>query len=896
MKRITTLLTACILFINGFSQNSLKPIDESTETEYFPGEVLVQLRTGYKMENVLSSFPQNLQLKSLKELSPLMRIWHLSFDSEQISNTEMLKELLKHPGIRIAQNNHVVEERATMPNDPNTAANQWHHNNTGQTGGTNDVDIDSDLAWDITTGGLTVQGDTIVVCIVEGPGAYYNHPDLIGNFWRNYDEIPNNGIDDDNNGYIDDFDGWRVDNNNDNHAAGGHGTQCMGMIGAKGNNSVGVVGANWDVKMMLVSGFSVSESSVIAAYNYPMKMRKMYNESNGTEGAFVVATSASWGIDNADPNNYPLWCAVYDSLGKYGILNPGATTNNTVDVDVNGDMPTACPSDYMISVTRTSETDAQAGGYGLTTVDFGAPGIDVYTTSGTNSGNSSYGNTTGTSFSCPLTAGVIGLIYSIPCNSFIALAKADPQAAADQVRLALMNGTDPTTAMNGKSVTGGRLNAFNSINEILNTCSASGCITPYGLSASGVTDTDATLSWNSGSANDYIFYIQESGSSIWDTATVSGTSLFIDTLTGCTEYIFMVQAICPPSDTSGISPTFSFFTDGCCVAPENVSVNVTSNSSATVSFNSVLAASSYNVNYRPVSSSTWSTVNSSTIPVTISGLDSCTVYEVQVQTICGIDSTSYTPIETFATTGCGLCESSAYCSAGGNNSVNDWIANVSLNSINRTSLSDGGYIFTGNMTDLYSGQTYPISLTPGYSGSANDEHFVVWIDYNGNQLFEAIEIVHNSGAVNFVSTGNVTVPSGVMEGSTRMRVAMKYVGGGSTAQPSACGNFTEGEVEDYCVNLIDTVTVGIHENEPIVIYQVYPNPANDNITFDIINFKSFIGKNELIITNSLGENVHQQKLTNGLTVLSVDEFANGIYHYSIDLNGTKRNGKFVVQK
>ncbi|HYG52965.1 MAG TPA: S8 family serine peptidase, partial [Flavobacteriales bacterium] len=386
------------------------------ETPYVQGEVLIQLGKGYSIENVTAQFPAQVKMHAIKCMSKHMRYWRLGFDHLVISNEQVLQKMLAMPAVRLAQNNHYIQERLTVPNDASFGS-QWHHKNTGASGGTVDADIDSDEAWDITTGGLTTCGDTIVVALVEGGGAFYNHTDLKPNFWKNYAETPGNGMDDDGNGYIDDVDGWNVGAGDDNHSTGSHGTQCFGMMGARGNNTIGVTGINWNVKVMLVSGFGVDEAGVIEAYDYPLTMRKRYNQSNGAQGAFVVATSASWGIDYADPADYPLWCNYYDTLGAYGILNVGATTNLSIDVDVNGDMPTACSSPYMVSVTRTGNTDNQAGGYGLTTIDFGAPGISVYTTSG--SGSSTYGSTTGTSFSCPLTAGTIALMYSVPCATMM---------------------------------------------------------------------------------------------------------------------------------------------------------------------------------------------------------------------------------------------------------------------------------------------------------------------------------------------------------------------------------------------------------------------------------------------------------------------------------------------
>ncbi len=885
-----------LVFTLMMSASSFAQINFNTETKYFPGEVLVQTKQGYSISQIANSFSPSYEIEIMEELSTHMRIWHLKFNDNVISQESFLRKIMAHPGVRIAQNNHYIEERATMPNDPNVAANQWHHNNTGQTGGTVDADIDSDEAWDITTGGLTIQGDTIVVCIVEGGGANYNHTDLINNFWRNYGEIPNNSIDDDNNGYVDDYEGWNVNGNNDNHSAGNHGTQCMGMVGAKGNNGVGVVGANWNVKMMLVSGFSTAESSVIAAYSYPLKMRKMYNESNGTEGAFVVATSASWGIDQADPNNYPLWCAFYDTLGTYGILNPGATTNSNFNVDVVGDMPTACASDYMVSVTRTNATDGQAGGYGATTIDFGAPGIDVYTTSG----SSSYGTTTGTSFSCPLTAGVIGLLYSVPCNSLITLAKSNPQAAADEVLLALMQGVDLVPSMSGISVTGGRLNAFNSVNLILGNCSASSCITPYNLNTTGLTDTEVTLNWtNGGASTDFIFYFRESGSLIWDSLSVSSSSLFIDTLTGCSDYEFMVRAICPPTDTSGYSTIYSFSTDGCCNAPTGVTLSNITNDEITIDFGSVLAANSYNIYYKPLSDSVWMTQSSLTNSVMISGLDSCTSYEINVQTICTGDSSNTTTSLFFNTSGCGLCESSAYCTASGNDSSDEWLNNVTVNTINYTSGNNSGYDYSGLVTELFVGQTYNISMSPGFSGSTYSEHFVAWIDYDGNGVLDATtEEIYNSGTgVTTAVNGNFTVPNGAFEGITRLRVAMKYVGGTGTA-PLPCGMFGYGEVEDYCVEIIDTTsTNSIETNEEgSVIYMIYPNPANEYFTLEIINYKELSGNKFIELYNSVGQLVETKPITSKTTQLNLENLASGIYYYSIHLDNMRRTGKVIINK
>ena len=174
-------------------------------------------------------------------------------------------------------------------------------------------------------------------------------------------EIPNNGIDDDGNGFVDDYNGWNVQSDDDNVGAGGHGTSVSGMIGATGDNGIGGAGVNWDVDIMQVDmGFGgLSEANVVASYNYPYEMRALFNETNGEQGAFVVATNASWGINYGNSSEATLWCGYYDDLGAEGILNCGATANLDVNIDVVDDLPTGCGSPYMVSITASDDNDVR---------------------------------------------------------------------------------------------------------------------------------------------------------------------------------------------------------------------------------------------------------------------------------------------------------------------------------------------------------------------------------------------------------------------------------------------------------------------------------------------------------------------------------------------------------
>ena len=484
-----SLFTALVVSLSCATSWGQKTIQNPPAGTAVPGEVIVKLDTRFQPEAITDKgifyhgIPADLQLK--ETLSALSGIYLFSYDDVAMNEDMMLRTLNGLPFVEAAQLNHYVEERAT-PNDPQFGS-QWHHIDAS------DNDIDSDLAWDITTGGATANGDRIVVAVLEGGGSNYNHVDLIDNHWVNLAEVPGNGIDDDGNGFVDDYNGWNASSGSDAISAGGHGTSVSGMIGATGNNGTGVAGVNWDVDIMQIQMGGLTESNVIAAYNYPYTMRNLYNTSGGTQGAFVVATNASWGIDGANPANYPVWCAYYDDLGAVGILNCGATANNNVNIDVVGDMPTGCGSDYMVAVTATNDNDVRTfSGYGATTIDLGAPGENVFLPSG----STGYGGTSGTSFASPCVAGGIALVYSAPCADLASNALLTPQATADAVRSYILNGVDQVANLAGETVTGGRLNVRNALDLAIEDCNPDiGCTDPTACNYSpeAITDNGSCL-------------------------------------------------------------------------------------------------------------------------------------------------------------------------------------------------------------------------------------------------------------------------------------------------------------------------------------------------------------------------------------------------------------------
>ncbi len=784
-----TLLLAMLMLgvVSSYAQRSA----------YMDGEVMVRIKPDANIQQVANELTWilgvNAHTEIREEVSPQMDIWLLEFDHTKVNERHFLDFAKAHPGVMEAQFNHILTQRETIPNDPNIG-DQWHWINDGQTGGTVDADVDADNAWDLATGGLTANGDTIVVAVVDD-GADFDHPDLDLNYWRNWAEIPNNNIDDDGNGYVDDYLGWNNQSNNDNVSGGSHGVNVAGMIGAIGNNDHEGCGINWNVKVMTITGNYGNEAGSISAYTYALTQRQIYNQTNGNSGAFVVATNSSWGIDGGDPASAPLWCAFYDTLGVNGILNCGATANNNVDIDVVGDLPTACASEYMIAVTATNHNDVRTfSGYGATTIDLGAPGEDVYTTAG----NGGYTTTSGTSFASPLVSGVIALLYSAPCSNIASVAASDPAYAAEQIRDYLFQGVDPIANLATETVYGGRVNAYNSLQLILQNCGP--CPPPYNLEVASYTDTDATLTWIPGDST-LLTNLQwrEIGMMTWNTIPNASSPYDLTGLVACTNYEFQLQAECA-SETSDYSQALEFKTDGCCEPPATLGADNLTDTSGDLTWNSVLAANSYNLRWREVGSGTWNTVTGATSPHALSTLTACTSYVFEIQTVCMSGTiTDWSAAYAFAST-CGPCTANNYCEAGSADASYEWIDEVDIDGLANPSSGNDGYIgFFNTPFELVQYETHNFTFTPGFSGTVYDEWWTVFIDYNQNGTFEPAEEVYNSGmATDAAVTGSFTVPGTATLGITRMRVMMRW----DNPVDGPCSvDYDYGEVEDYCVNI-----------------------------------------------------------------------------------------------
>ena len=192
----------------------------------------------------------------------------------------------------------------------------------------------------------------------------------------------------------------------------------------------------------------------------------MYNETNGEKGAYIVATNSSFGVDFANPDDYPIWGMMYDSLGSLGILNAAATMNKPWNVEEVGDVPTNFDSDFLIGVTNTTNKDLKysTAAWGPVSIDLGAPGSNIITTKIANT----YGFTTGTSMASPQLSGSIALMFAAADETF--LQKYHDQAGVMAVFLKklILDGVDTISGFDTLCVSGGRLNVGNAINKLLN--------------------------------------------------------------------------------------------------------------------------------------------------------------------------------------------------------------------------------------------------------------------------------------------------------------------------------------------------------------------------------------------------------------------------------------------
>lgn len=395
-----------------------------------------------------------------------------------------IERLSADPRVRFVEPNYEVSTDL-IPNDPNFDS-LWGLNNTGQTGGIADADIDAVEAWNLAAGTRQT-----VVGVVD-TGVDYTHPDLYLNIWLNQGEIPDfagqrpidtdgdglvtfydlnasenaalvtdfnvNGYIDggdlladprwadnvdgpDPGGRIDDLIGWDFANNdNDPFDDQGHGTHVSGTIGAVGNNNRGVVGVNWRTQIMGLKFLGASgagtTADAISAIQYATQQQATLTNNSWGGGGFSSA------LQNA-----------IAASGEADMLFVAAAGNDGIDTDFVSHYPSTYQLPNIIAVAATDHNDSLASfsNFGATSVDLGAPGVSVVSTTP----NRSYSRLSGTSMASPHVAGTAALAWSV-----------QPDASFEEVRDAIYEGVDEVVGLGGTTATGGRLNALRAIQNV----------------------------------------------------------------------------------------------------------------------------------------------------------------------------------------------------------------------------------------------------------------------------------------------------------------------------------------------------------------------------------------------------------------------------------------------
>ena len=441
MKKINVILIGALsLFImfNGASSlplkqpNFVETVEFDTQSEsileeyespnFVPGEIIVEfksdtniqltkserghIQTGIESVDSLNAqydvckaeqvFPSVTKKENVHGLSDFY-VFHLPEKSNIFS---AIREFQQNPNVEYAGPN-IIMTAQLIPNDPYySSSGSWGQEFSDLYGLHN---IHASEAWNITTG-----NDSIIVAVVD-TGIDYNHEDLAQNMWINEDEIMGNGIDDDNDGFIDNLYGADIYYNDSDPMDGhGHGTHCAGTIAAVGNNALGVVGVNWQAKIMAVKSLSNSGSAGAATLAEGL----VWAADNGAD-----VISNSWGSDMPYPSEPTIEAAVRYAYDM-GCVIVFAAGNSEDDVKYY------CPSnmDEVITVAAVDHNDVKAdfSNYGEK-IDVSAPGVDILSLradgtdfygDGIHIINDTYYYASGTSMACPHVAGLAALLLA----------------------------------------------------------------------------------------------------------------------------------------------------------------------------------------------------------------------------------------------------------------------------------------------------------------------------------------------------------------------------------------------------------------------------------------------------------------------------------------------------
>ncbi len=494
---------------------------------YVQGELLVKFKSGIVAASSLKSH-QTVGARVLKRYSIVPNLEHVKLP-DGFSVKDAIIKYMNDPNVEYAEPNFIKHASAistVTPDDTFFFTQQWALNNTGQFGGTSGADIKAPPAWAVTTGSRN-----IVIAVLD-TGIDLTHKDLAANIWTNSGETScTDGLDNDNNGFVDDCHGWdfstcahfdqktglcttqKTRNSNPTDDLG-HGTHISGIIGAVGNNNLGIAGVMWSVQLMPLKflnadgeGLTTDEIDAVG-----------YAVANGAR--IINASFTSSGFSNSE-------FAALSAASSSGVLVIAAAGNGGVDgVGDNNDQTPQYPASYsdpqhgglpnIISVAATDENDSKAffSNFGLNSVHVAAPGVHILSTVPAGLPASfclgspfvAYEFCDGTSMAAPHVSGLAGLLYSYYTN-FTYL----------QVRGTILRYVDALPSLSGLVQTSGRINAYKALSSLS---------TPTDLASTALAPGRTTLSWTDNASGEDGYKVEKKtgGGSFGEIATLPADS------------------------------------------------------------------------------------------------------------------------------------------------------------------------------------------------------------------------------------------------------------------------------------------------------------------------------------------------------------------------------------